>query len=927
MNQSYSTASAEYPVLSTKLFAPMLGGETVGRDRLLQRLDQATGLIVVSAPAGFGKSTLVGDWLQQRPWPSAWLSLEPADGELRRFLGYLAGALAQLSEAAGASLRPLLNAPRLPPPEAALVPVINALGAQEADTVLVLDDFHVIDNEEVHQLVAHWTHHLPPGFRLVICTRADPPFSLARLRGQGRLTELRARDLRFSPQESSLFLRQAMGLDLHPRLTRALQQRTEGWIAGLQLAALSLRGQEDAASFVEAFSGSHRYVLDYLTEEVLHRQPPEVLDFLLPVSLLQRFCAELCDAMLERESSHQLLRQMEADNLFLIPLDQNRRWFRFHHLFRELLRQTLENRLDPEARAALHRRASDWLLAQNLPTEALEQALAARDRGRALDILALHAGPALERGDAASVAGWFEAVPQEWVEAAPQVALTQALMLFMTMRWKELAQASPQLERALAEDLEDRVRGSALTLAACSATVRTERAEAIAAARGALELLAPEDRLLRAVAAITLGTSLLAQADYDAASEAFHQAAAYSRAGGDQLGIDATSHFYQGRLQLLQGRTHEALRIHREAAAEGFGEGSSGERGSGEEGGPMTCLPILGEAEVRFEWGELERAQKLVEEGLAINRDCFPFNEVMARLILLEVARARRDFSSALSGAELLLDILRQASLLQWEPQAQMHRLRTIALRACLEDDPVAWEEWREWIETSGLLDDDDVEAKLLPELPRTATVSLGIRWLERRGDAERAARWARELRSVARRHRWHRAIIESWLLEAMARRHRDAEAVAELLQEAFQLAEEGRFVQVLADEKEWLGELPGEVLAPALEKVTPAFRRRLLEALEIPSTGPSGTQLPELLSPREREVLAEVARGGTNETVGEALFISPSTVKKHLENIYGKLGVHNRQEAVHRAQSLGLLPAPHDPAPDPISDSGSSSE
>jgi LuxR family maltose regulon positive regulatory protein len=895
-----STASAEFPVLSTKLFAPALSGETVERGRLLERLDQASGLVVVSAPAGFGKSTLVGDWLQHRPWSSAWLSLEPADGELRRFLGYLTGALGQLSETAGEGLRPLLKAPRLPAPESALLPVINALGEQDEDTVLVLDDYHVIDNPEVHRLVAHWTHHLPPRFRLVLCTRADPPFSLARLRGQGRLLELRARDLRFSPQESSLFLRQAMGLDLHPRLSRALQQRTEGWIAGLQLAALSLRGQEDAAPFVEAFSGSHRYILDYLTEEVLQRQPPEVVDFLLRVSVLERFCAELCDATLEAKTSHHLLRRVEADNLFLIPLDQNRRWFRFHHLFRELLRQTLETRLEPEALRALHHRASDWLLAQNLPDEALDQALAAEDRGRALHILALHAGPALERGDAASVAGWFEAVPLEWLEGAPQVALTRALMLFMTMRWKELAQASPQLQRALAEDLEDRVRGSALTLAACSATVRTERAEAITAARGALELLAPEDRLLRAVAAITLGTSLLAQADYDGASEAFRQAAAYSRAGGDQLGIDATSDFYQGRLQLLQGRSHEALRIHREAAAEE----------TGEQGGPMTCLPILGEAEVRFEWGELERARNLAERALEVNRNCFPFNEMMARLILVEVARARRDFSSALSGAELLLDILRQASLLQWEAQAQMHRLRTIALRACLDDDVAAWEEWREWIDTSGLLGDDDVEAKLLPELPRTATISLGIRWLERRGDGERAARWARDLRSLARRHRWHRPEIESWLLEAMACRDQDIDEVAGMLREAFQLAEEGRFVQVLADEKEWLAGLPAGVLAGALGTSSPSFRQRVLEALEVSPSETHPAEVPEILSPREREVLAEVARGGTNDTVGEALFISPSTVKKHLENIYGKLGVHNRLEAVHRARTLGLLGA-----------------
>lgn len=920
MDPSTTTPSIDLPILATKLFAPRLRERMVRRVPLISRLDHASDLILVSAPAGFGKSTLLAEWLSQTQVTSSWLSLEPSDNDLRRFLEYLAAALGRLEPTFSDAIVPYLQAPQLPTVEVLLNPLLNALSKSQRHqrghrNVLVLDDYHTIENPTVHALIQHWIEHLPPGFGLVLSSRTELPFSVSRWRGQGRLTELRADDLRFSEDESHSFLSHVMDLDLAPQQTTTLQHCTEGWVVGLQMAALSMCGQSDLTPLVDAFTGSHRFVLDYLTDEVLARQNGEVLDFLLRVSPLERFNAPLCDAMLDRQDSAEMLAKLEAKNLFLIPLDDERQWFRFHHLFQQLLERQLVQRLSPRDLVALRLRACDWLTHQGLPDEALGQALIAEDRERTIAILERFAERALQQGDAAAAMRWFDRVPLEWVEARPGLAINRALALFLAVQWSDLEDWAPRLQELLlqelqSQDLDDVTEGRSLTLTACAATVRADSATAIQASRRALELLPPEDRLLRAVASITMGATLLQGSDYDGAKSAFANAARWCNQG-NSLGLDATCSYYEGRIDLIVGRSRESYERHRRSWAEESASPTPL---------PMSSLSLVGQAEVYFEWGELERADDLAQQAIDLNRGCFPFNELRARLVRVDIARARRRYAGALSAAEAMNDMMQVPSLEHWEASTRVHRMQTLALQAQLLVDRYATNEWLEWGEDFALATTEDLTTKLLPEDPPAAAIALGIRWLLWRGESDVALAKTRQLRAMAQTRQWHRTIIESWLLEAQAHGTEHPEKVLAALRKALEIAESGRFVQVISDDREWLRSLPEALLREAFGDLTSGFRTRVKAALEIgpspsrslaanlPESRSQPSHLPEILSQRELEVLQAVAAGGTNAAVGETLFISPSTVKKHLENIYGKLDVHNRVEAIHRARKMGWL-------------------
>ena len=384
------------PILATKLYMPAPRSRVVPRPRLIERLDAGLDgkLTLISAAAGFGKTTLVSAWiaaLQASPRPlgegpgvrAAWLSLDEGDSDPTRFLAYLIAALQTVAPSVGQGALAALQAPQPPPPEAILTAVLNDIAALPDRLILVLDDYHAVDAPAVDQALAFLLQNLPPALHLVIATREDPPLPLARLRARGQLTELRAADLRFTPAEAAEFLNQVMGLSLSPAEMAALEARTEGWIAGLHLAALSMQGRTDTAAFVETFSGSHRFVLDYLVEEVLQRQPAGVQDFLLRTAILDRLCGPLCDAVLQDASAsgQDTLAYLERANLFIVPLDNERRWYRYHHLFGELLRQRLHQQLPADAIAGLHIRASLWYEANDLELEAFQHAAAAHDIG------------------------------------------------------------------------------------------------------------------------------------------------------------------------------------------------------------------------------------------------------------------------------------------------------------------------------------------------------------------------------------------------------------------------------------------------------------------------------------------------------------------------------------------------------------------
>jgi LuxR family maltose regulon positive regulatory protein len=418
------------PILTTKLYIPAPRLNVVLRPRLIERLNEGLHgkLTLISAPAGFGKTTLVSAWVAACQRPTAWLSLDEGDNDPTRFLAYLVAALHTIAPNVGEGVLAVLQSPQSPPTESILTALLNEIATIPDNFVLVLDDYHVIEATPVDTALTFLLEHLPPQMHLLIATREDPQLPLARLRARGQLTELRAADLRFTPDEAAEFLKEVMGLNLSAEEIAALETRTEGWIAGLQMAALSMQGRADATSFIKSFTGIHHFVLDYLVEEVLQRQPDRIRSFLLQTSILDRLSGPLCDAVTGEEDGRGMLEALERGNLFVVPLDDERQWYRYHHLFADVLQaRSIEEQSNQDP--PLHRRASEWYEQNGLRADAIRHALAAEDFERAAGLVEL-AWPAMRRSrQEATLLGWVKALPDELVRARPVLSVVYAWAL------------------------------------------------------------------------------------------------------------------------------------------------------------------------------------------------------------------------------------------------------------------------------------------------------------------------------------------------------------------------------------------------------------------------------------------------------------------------------------------------------------------
>lgn len=458
------TAAGDAPILATKLFVPPARERLVARARLRDRLAAARGgqVTLVAAAAGWGKSTLLGGWAPDAPGCVAWLSLDPSDDEPRRFLNYVIAAL-RTAGAIGAEDRLETRSAEAQAVHASATELLNELAARGGPVSLVLDDYHVIESRAVHDVVQFVLDHLPPNLHVVLSTRADPPLALSRLRARGKLNELRGEDLRFTPDEASDFLNGAMGLSLDAKDVAELERRTEGWVVGLQMAAISLSGRDGAQAFIQRFSGSNRYVLDYLTDEVLDRQPRAVRDFLLRTSILTRLSPALCDAVLQRNDSEAILAQLDAANLFLIPLDDVRYWYRYHHLFATLLQHHLGRACAVEEIAELHRRASAWYESQGMTDLALDHALAGNDVARAVRVIREQTLVRMFNGDMAAVVRWFDRMPQGTIESDVELLLRRGMSLLgdwqLPRAYETVLRAAQLVEEGAAPDFAGPVLG------------------------------------------------------------------------------------------------------------------------------------------------------------------------------------------------------------------------------------------------------------------------------------------------------------------------------------------------------------------------------------------------------------------------------------------------------------------------------------
>jgi LuxR family maltose regulon positive regulatory protein len=897
------------PILATKLFIPPPRTGSVIRHRLLERLDEGLRhkLILVSAPAGFGKTTLSSEWLARCGQPVAWLSLDEGDNEPVRFLAYLVAALqtisAGLSSAAGMGeeMFGAFQAAQSRPIELLLTPLLNQLATMPDHFILALDDYHVIEAEPVDNALAFLLEHLPPQMHVLISTREDPNIPLARLRATRQLVELRAADLRFTPDESAEFLNQVMNLNLSAGDIAALDSRTEGWIAGLQLAALSMQGRSDTASFVEAFTGSHRFVLDYLVEEVLQRQPKQTLDFLLQTAILDRLSGPLCDAVTARNDGNAILEALERENLFIIPLDEQRRWYRFHHLFADVLQSRLREE-QPGQISHLHRRASIWYEQNGLPAEAIRHALAAQDLDRAADLIELAWSTMDVSMQSATWLGWARTLPDDLILVRPVLSVGYAWALLDSgdletcETW--LQNAEQWLERPSPEMIvvdEEQFQPLPATIAtarAYRALALGDIAGAIIHARQALHLTPEQDDIRRIQAMALLGISHYAIGNLEAADRSLTEFRAYVQKTGAILTVVGIS-FVLAEIKRARGRLHEAACTYEQALQVAASQG---------EPLPIGTVDLYrGVSELACERGDLEAAarhlltaQKLGEQAMLTG---WPHRRCVAAACLKQ---AQGDLAGA-------LDLLDEAERLY--VRSPLPDVRPIAaLRARIWSVQGRLTEALGWVREQGLSADDALSylrefehitlARIRIALYRNApendsvreTMSLLDRLLQAAEDGERIG-----------------SAIEIRMLQALAYyAQNDIPHALESLEHALIPAQPEGYIRLFVDEGKPMKKLLREA---ARRGIVPTYVSQLRAAFgQSGDRPPTDQALIEPLRERELDVLRLLGTELSGPEIAQELNVSLSTLRTHTQHIYTKLGVTNRRAAIRRAEELHLL-------------------
>jgi len=881
------------PILATKLYIPAPRPKVVLRPRLIERLNEGLHrkLTLISAPAGFGKTTLVSEWVAGCERPVAWLSLDEGDNDSTRFLVYLVAALQMIAANIGKGVLGMLQSPQPPPTESILTALLNEIATVPDNFVLVLDDYHVIDSKPIDKALTFLLEHLPPQMRLVIATREDPDLPLARLRAGDQLTELRVTDLRFTPSEAAEFLNQVMGLNLSAEDIAALETRTEGWIAGLQLAAISMQGQKDVTSFIKSFTGSHNFVMDYLVEEVLQQQSESVQTFLLRTSILDRLCGPLCDAVLLdlSASGQETLEYLEQANLFIVPLDNERRWYRYHHLFADLLRQRLHHGASSSASstgdgrmgvAELHIRASDWYEDSGLEIEAFHHATAANDDERAERLIEGKGMPLHFRGAVAPVLNWLASLPTTVLDARPSLWTSYASVLLVTGQTTGVEQKLQAAETALQDaEPDDKTRDLVGRIAAIRATAATSQNQVeiiIAQSRRALEYLHPDNLAFRTSTACKLGFAYQLQGDRAAASRAYTEVISIGQASGNII-FTLLATIGLGTLQEGDNQLHLAAQTYRRVL-QLFGDQPL----------PFASEAYFGLARVFYEWNDLDAAQQHAQQSIELARKIENTDRVIASEVFL--ARLKLAHGDAAGAAAILAragQSVRQHNFVYRTPEVAAAQVLTLLHQGNLA-----------------------AAAHLAQthELPISqARVHLA------QGDTSTALAVLEPWRLHVEAKGWEDERLKVMVLQAVAlHAHGEKNKAVQLLGDALPLAEPGGFIRIFVDEGIPMAQLLSEASAHG---IMPDYVDTLLavfEAEEQKSEDKSYLSLAqpliEPLSQRELEVLHLIAQGLSNREISERLFLALSSVKGHNLKIFGKLQVQRRTEAVARARELGLL-------------------
>ena len=951
-------------LLTTKLHRPSMPPARVHRPHLSQRLNDglASGrrMTLVSAPAGFGKTTCVGEWVGGLDrQPVAWLSLDAADDDPRRFFAYLIAALQQVDEDLGLEIEGALHSGQLPPAAVISTGLINdvvRVRGMEGRFLLILDDFHVIQDGFILQVLEQLLANLPPTMHLVLLTREDPPLPLARLRANNQLTEIRAADLRFGGRDTEQFLNAVLGLSLPPDQIVLLEAKTEGWVAGLQLAGLSIRNRADPAGLIAALSGSHRFILSYLTEEVLNRQPKEVQRFLLETSILDRLNGDLCDAVTGRSGGPATLERLFNANLFLIPLDDEGQWYRYHHLFADLLRSQQAARSEGET-AELHRRAAGWYArasskGEPFASEAIQHALAAEDYAMAVDLLERHASGMIRQGYAKTVNGWVQAIPEDWRASSPRTSLAFAWMHLLRGVYVE---AAPHLERAQSAFADPQaqphlgeegasLRAEWLVMQSLLQNMQGKPAEALALATEALEIAPEQDSHVRGLAYFGLAGVHEVMEDDKAAVDAYEMAIRCGRAAKD-LATEMLSTVGLAKLAFEHGQLHLACEIAAPVTTRLEGEGAP----------PPISTVIFGIlAEIYYHWCQVDEGKRHARRALQLstlggyNSGLIGLWTLLSRLSQLEgdLDDAAREIQRAIERMQVdTPDYIRQEAISQ-QARLYLAQNRPAAAQMALQGQGFSFRDRFSFPALSpgqsishsmGLLYDSGLYVLLhkaraggdLASLQSGIELASGVIARALQGQHLLVA-----LEALLLRGQMHALLGESQAGSAGERAAHLAASQADYIH-ALELGEPEGLVGGFLEQGPPLAQALASLLernrlgrarASYVERILAAFSRaqppatthgRQPAGLEVGRERPApiasattieAAPLVEALTDREREVLCLMARGLKYREIAAELFISLNTVRSHVKAIYGKLMVNNRTRAVEEARRLGIL-------------------